>query len=676
MRLVPLPRFLLLLCLVCGMAGAAEPERVTLQLKWKHQFQFAGYYVAQAKGYYREAGFEVTVREAQSGLSPVDAVLRNDAQYGVGTSELLLDYAHGKPVVALAVVIQHSPLVLLAKEGVVRSVADLRGKRVMRMATERELEALLARSGLGEDTIVPVDHSFDPASLMRGEVDAISGYATDETWLLQQAGFRYVLFSPRASGIDFYGDTLFTSAAMLQQRPERVAAFREASLRGWRYAMSHPEETADLILKEVSQRHTREHLLWEAEEMRKLMLPDLVELGYISRQRWERIGAIYAELGLIDGNFNLDGFLPEVKKTAPAWMLPVLLGGLGLTTLAAFLAWRFAALARRLREEMWARQATTDALRASERKFRSLMEDAPLPVVIAYVEDNTLAYVNKTASDMFETRREEAVGRQAPDYWVDPDARAAFVDAVRREGGVRDYIGELKGPQGQHFWAYISAQLTEFEGRPAIFTAFSDITLRKRYEQQLREANLALSEQLEEIGQLQSKLAEQVVRDPLTGLHNRRYLDETFPREIVRAQREGYPLALMVIDIDHFKQVNDTYGHPAGDEVLCSLSRHLLQFARASDVVCRYGGEEFILLLSDMSLAVAAERAEQLRQEFALSTVRYGRFEIRCTLSIGVSSFPEHGAHADALIASADRALYQAKHAGRNRVLRAEGWPD
>lgn len=667
-------RILLLCCwpALLPAAYAAALEQVTLQLKWKHQFQFAGYYAAQEKGYYRDAGFKVDIREAQAGLDPVDAVLRNDAQFGIGTSELLLDYAHGKPIVALAVIVQHSPLVLLARANKVRTIADLAGKRVMRLASERELEALLHRSGLGDDKIIPVDHSFDPGALIRGEVDAVSGYSTDETYLLDRAGFRYTLFSPRSAGIDFYGDTLFTSATLAQQQPARVAAFRDASLRGWRYAMAHPEEIADLILARYSTRHAREHLLFEAAELRKLMLPDLVEIGYMSPERWQGIGDVYTELGLADRSVDVSGFLAHDDKGMPMWLRPVLYGGLGVTLMAGLLAWRFAALARRLREEMQARQVTTDALRASEQKFRMLMEAAPFPVVISYVEGNRLAYVNRLCCERFRTDASVAIGEAAHDYWVNPAAREKFVRAIHTDGFVRDQEIELKTSDGERFWAYISAQLIHFEGKPAIFSSFNDITLRKRYESQLQSANRALSDQLAEIRNLQAKLSEQVVRDSLSGLHNRRYFDETCPRELARAQREGYPLALMLIDIDHFKQVNDTFGHPAGDEVLVSLATLLEQHARASDVVCRYGGEEFVLLMPDMALETALARADALRRSFEREAVRYGQFDICTTLSIGVSCFPDHGARADLLIEAADKALYAAKHAGRNRVLAAE----
>lgn len=189
-------------------------------------------------------------------------------------------------------------------------------------------------------------------------------------------------------------------------------------------------------------------------------------------------------------------------------------------------------------------------------------------------------------------------------------------------------------------------------------------------ESALQKANLELTSQLNEIGSLQTLLREQANRDALTGLYNRRYLDSTIEREIARCKREGHPLSVMLIDIDHFKRINDNYGHQAGDEVLRSLAK-LLQ-TRTMDIACRYGGEEFLLLLPDMPIAVAKERAEQFRSAFEETTIGFGSFSITATFSVGLAAYPGHGTSAEALIRAADHALYQAKSAGRNRVAIAE----
>jgi diguanylate cyclase len=185
---------------------------------------------------------------------------------------------------------------------------------------------------------------------------------------------------------------------------------------------------------------------------------------------------------------------------------------------------------------------------------------------------------------------------------------------------------------------------------------------------ELLAANAALLNNLREIDGLQAQLREHAHRDPLTGLYNRRYLDATLEREMARCKREGQALSVILVDIDHFKQVNDTYGHQAGDAVLLHLSGMLAGMARAGDVACRYGGEEFLLLMPTMPLEIALERAEALRHGFGTLDVHFGDFRLQATVSIGIAVYPGHGTTADELIRAADRALYRAKHGGRNRV--------
>ncbi|PWF44995.1 sensor domain-containing diguanylate cyclase [Massilia glaciei] len=191
-------------------------------------------------------------------------------------------------------------------------------------------------------------------------------------------------------------------------------------------------------------------------------------------------------------------------------------------------------------------------------------------------------------------------------------------------------------------------------------------------EQALIANNEMLQQQLAEIKALQDQLKEQALHDPMTGLFNRRYLDTIVPHELARCERDQIPLCLMMLDIDYFKKVNDTYGHQGGDAVLKELAALLMASIRSSDVACRYGGEEFLLLLPNMSVANALLRGEQLRAEFAGKTVRFGAANINATLSIGIACFPGDGRSPDELIGCADLALYRAKAEGRNRVVAAD----
>ncbi|MCH4812936.1 sensor domain-containing diguanylate cyclase [Vreelandella neptunia] len=169
--------------------------------------------------------------------------------------------------------------------------------------------------------------------------------------------------------------------------------------------------------------------------------------------------------------------------------------------------------------------------------------------------------------------------------------------------------------------------------------------------------------------QLRERLQQQSVRDPLTGLYNRRYLEESIQRELTRAKRESSTLSVIMLDLDHFKRINDDYGHSAGDKVLVVVSELLRNALRGEDLVCRFGGEEFTLIMPGATLEVAAQRAEQLRCAIERLTVDLGDdTALTVTSSLGIAAYPDHGDDAQALLDLADDALYKAKHAGRNQV--------
>jgi diguanylate cyclase (GGDEF)-like protein len=189
-------------------------------------------------------------------------------------------------------------------------------------------------------------------------------------------------------------------------------------------------------------------------------------------------------------------------------------------------------------------------------------------------------------------------------------------------------------------------------------------------EEQVRRRTDELESALREVRALQARMREQAIHDPLTGLYNRRYLDEMFGREIERAKRYKQPVSVVMGDVDHFKSVNDTRGHLAGDEVLKTFGELLRQHCRGSDIGCRYGGEEFLLILPDMSRDEAYRCAERLRIAVASTPIACGGSVVQVTASFGMATFPEDGTTPAALLAAADAALYTAKDAGRDRVRR------
>ncbi len=330
--------------------------QIKLQLKWLYQGQFAGYIVAVEKGYYRDAGLDVTLLEGRPDFDPTQAVLDGHANYGVGNSDLLLFRAKGQPVVVLADIFQHSPLVLVSRAA--SGATDLQAlynKKIMWIPSEAaEIIAYFKHEGVDPSKLHAQPHSFNLEDFISGKVDAMSAYSTDEPYKLKLRGFDFYTFVPRSGGIDFYGDCLFTTEREIRDHPDRVRAFREASLKGWKYAMDHPDEIIDLILRKYNgQANTREYLQYEAQQIAELMHPELIEVGHINPGRWEHIADTYADLGMMPRDFPLTGFLydpnPKPNYGPLYWTLAIV----SLIALAALL-WAFPLyrLNLRLRENL------------------------------------------------------------------------------------------------------------------------------------------------------------------------------------------------------------------------------------------------------------------------------------------------------------------------------------
>lgn len=500
-------------------------EKVTLQLKWSHAFQFAGYYAAKEKGYYRDVGIDVEIHEATPGTNVPDDVIRGKAQFGIGTSSLLLERNAGKPVVALAVIFQHSPLVLVAaKTNPTQTIHDLVNKRMMMEPQAEEILAYLKQEGVTIEQLQLLKHSFKPEDLLQGTVDVMTAYSTNERFFLDQAKFAYHTYTPRSAGIDFYGDNLFTSEQEIKKHPERAKAFRAASLKGWQYAMTHPDEIIKLILNKYPTSYTRDFLRFEAKEMLPLLQPLLVEMGYMNQGRWRHIANTYANLGMMPADFPLDGFLYNPNPQHD-------------------LSWVYRAL-------------------------------------------------------------------------------GVALLAILSIGSLALYIYRTK-----------------------------------------RKLDLALAEskQAEELIWKQANL------DPLTNLPNRRMFRNRLSQEMKKADRSGKKLALMFLDLDHFKEVNDIHGHDKGDLLLVDAARRLQQCVCDSDKLARLGGDEFTIIMEQVdgphsiehvANTVLAKLAEPYQLELEAAYI---------SASIGITIYPTDAHDLDSLLKNADQAMYAAKEHGRNR---------
>ncbi|MCR8922409.1 GGDEF domain-containing protein [Dasania sp. GY-MA-18] len=289
-------------------------EKIRMQLRWHHQFQFAGYYAAKQQGYYRQAGFDVEIIAGNKNRQPVAELLNGRADFAEGNSEVLLARLKGQPLVALAAIYQRSPSILITrKDSQINSTEDLINKTVMLVdgvdSQDADLLAMLYASHSSLENINIIPSSYNIADLYQGKVHAFNAYISNEPFYLEERGIAYTALKPEDYGIDFYSDILFTSQAMAKNNPDKVQRFVNATLKGWQYALDYPEEIIQLLKQQYQSPKSLNHLRYEANMVRKLIIPELISIGHIHPGRLERMATTFQDLGMIDNTAALSGFV-------------------------------------------------------------------------------------------------------------------------------------------------------------------------------------------------------------------------------------------------------------------------------------------------------------------------------------------------------------------------------
>lgn len=548
------------LAIVCvGWAGTVLGlERVSVQLPWKHQFEFAAFYAAEAKGYYRDAGLAVDILEGDPGVDTVSTVLSGKADFGIGTSSLVIDRHQGKPVVALAALMQHSPVGLLARRAHgINSVSDLADRPVaVDVHSSNEIEAYLKASGMPANRLKLVPQTdWTLTSVDSGEHAAKAVYLSNEPFLIRGREHEYLLLTPRSAGIDLFGNMLFTTESMLGKRPELVRAFREATLKGLVYALDHSDEIAQLIIERYNtQGKSLEHLRFEAEQIRELTRPDIVEAGYMNPGRWRHVVAVYASQKLMPGDFDVEPFLyaPDRRQTLPAWLLWSMAITLALLVCALLVAARMRRINFALQREAGERQR-------AERKYRELVENANV-IILRLSPSGVVTYFNEVAERVFGFRADEVIGRPIIETIVPASESVTERDLARVISAILDdpeaYAeneNENVTRDGRRIWVrwFNRAILGRDERFEGVLCIGHDITeqhgleielaqYRDHLEEQVNERTRELSlarEAAERLSEVKSRFLTNMSHEMRTPLHQINGLLQIFKRQEMTAKQ-------------------------------------------------------------------------------------------------------------------------------------------
>jgi diguanylate cyclase (GGDEF)-like protein/PAS domain S-box-containing protein len=301
-----------------------------------------------------------------------------------------------------------------------------------------------------------------------------------------------------------------------------------------------------------------------------------------------------------------------------------------------------------------------DSLQESELRYRRLFEAAKDGILILDAKSGAITDVNPFLINLLGYSRQEMMDKKLWEVGAFKDIKASqdAFHALQKSEYIRYKDLPLKAKDGTLIAVEFVSNVYRAGSKKVIQCNIRDITDRKQAHKNLLKKK--------------NHFHQQSIRDHLTGLFNRRYLDETMARELNRASRKNLPVGLIMADVDYFKEINDTFGHAAGDAILRKLGEVLRENVRSEDVASRYGGDEFIVLLPEASREITKNRAEKLLEIVRQAIIRFNEVTFKTvTLSAGVSVFSEDGEAAESILKAADLALYHAKEKGRNQVVAA-----
>ncbi len=747
----PLRVLFILLLLFARLSDAAEQPltEITVQLNWKHQFQYAGFYAAITQGYYKAAGLKVTLRECtHPNHSFLPKLLNGKVQFVVSNSDLIYHALRGKPIVIVANYFKRPALAFLTKPDI-HTPLDLNGRVIAGTKNGAlqytTLDALLHLFGIqAQIRNIPPEEQLQ--GFIDGTLDALSAFSTDEPQRLAQQGVQYNLIRPELFGIQGLDVNVATLRDFAMQHPDIVRKFVQATNRGWRYALRYPANVIDQIMLRWNTQHkSRRALEMEALLTQAHVLARLYPIGSLNRSLFEQVAESYVAAGMAKSTLPLQKALwhehweqtqagtiplpfcndpdwPPIDYTTPLGQPDGIAPAFAQALFQQYLPqYQLVHVPTASWHESLHRFANGDckllveAVKTPAREKTMLFTRPYMTYPFLVITRAGTPYINglddlrgKTIARQKGSALIELLHKRYPDIHIlqTDTTQKAFLavatgkaDAALAIGPVAknmiaaagldnlaiNGVTNLTYPIRMAVAKSEPLLLSELDNAIIHFPPHELAKIQARYTVPAERTwigwhwmtlGLALmagvviwfglrSWRLKRQASLSEEAAE---RDMLTGAYNRRGLEKRFEHLSALESNEA-PLCAMMFDLDHFKQVNDTYGHTVGDAVLRKVANIVMHTIRNTDVFVRWGGEEFLVLCPGMHKDEAYQFAEKLRQHVADTLHASDLPDV--TISLGMAQH-RRGESLLSFINRLDALLYRAKHNGRNRVECAE----
>jgi diguanylate cyclase (GGDEF)-like protein/PAS domain S-box-containing protein len=620
---------------------AQNDKKITLQLNWLNQFQFAGYYMAKEKGFYKDVNLDVQIKENTLNTDIVKEVETQNADFAVGSSSLIIEKTNGKDIVVLSAIFQESPLVLLVKkDSNINRVKDLKNKKIMITSDAKYSASILAMLSSNELTVndfIVQKHSFDLNDLINGNTDAMGSYISNEPIILKEKDIEYKIFDPKDFGFDFYSDILFSSSEYIKNNPKITKEFYEASLKGWKYAFENLAETAEVIYSKFNtQNKTYIHLVKEGEVLKKLAYPTNNELGEFNENKLNNIANVFKLLGLVNKDLDLKEFIYsenqpktinlEISKQERNIIIIILISLFIIFCLVIYL----------LRKNSQTKKLLHTVINSSDD--------------LIFYKDCQLRYLgcNKSFENLVAQKEAEIIGKTDFELF-EKDLAQIF---RKEDFEVLDCNNLITTSE----WLIFKNKKILFQTKKIPF----------RYKDKKKNGILGIARDLTNLYEIQEKLKEQAYYDELTKIFNRKAYNERIQEKFDLYDRYKTDFTIAMYDLDDFKYINDTYGHDIGDKVLIEITNEVKSIIRKTDFLFRVGGEEFVIIFAKTLLDEAYNIAEKIRIDISEMQIIENR---KITISMGITQTIPND-NAQSIYERVDKLMYKSKRNNKNQTTK------